>query len=109
MGIVIPYSQLNTDLSLYTSFNTRARVVIANRVGWGKTFGQYEFYQAQFLGLMENLRGYRKFRFAGDESAFIIISMCAYTAVWRIFQELFFSPAVSASFLFNHDVGSVSG
>jgi len=62
-----PYSQLNTDLSLFTSFNTRGNVVIATRVGWGKTFGQHEFYQAQFLGATENLRGYRKFRFAGDE------------------------------------------
>jgi len=61
------YSQLNSDLSLYTSFNTRADVVLATRVGYGKTFGQYEFYQAQFLGGLDNLRGYRKFRFAGDE------------------------------------------
>lgn len=63
-----PYSTLNSDLSVYTSFNTRANVVLASRVGYGKTFGNYEFYQAQFLGGLENLRGYRKYRFAGGES-----------------------------------------
>ena len=62
------FSQLNTDMAVYTSFNERANVIVANKVGWGKTFGHYEFYQAQFLGLSENLRGYRKYRFAGDES-----------------------------------------
>lgn len=62
-----PFSQLNSDLSLFTSFNSRANLVIANRIGYGKTFGNYEFFQAQNLGETENLRGYRKTRFAGDE------------------------------------------
>jgi hypothetical protein len=62
------YSRLNTDLTLYTSFNTRANVVIANRVGWGKSFGGYEFFEAQTLGETENLRGYRKDRFTGGEA-----------------------------------------
>ena len=62
------YSQLNSDLSLFTSFNSRANLVIATRVGYGKTFGDYAFYQAQFLGEQDNLRGYRKYRYAGDES-----------------------------------------
>jgi hypothetical protein len=62
------YSRLNTDLALYTSFNTRANVVIANRVGWGKSFGGYEFFEAQDLGETENLRGYRKDRFTGGEA-----------------------------------------
>jgi len=61
------YSRLNSDLALYTSFNNRGNFVIANRVGWGKSFGNYEFYQAQTLGALENLRGYRKDRFTGGE------------------------------------------
>jgi hemolysin activation/secretion protein len=61
------YSQLNSDLSVFMSFNSGADVVLASRVGYGKTFGQYEFYQAQYLGGLDNLRGYRKYRFAGDE------------------------------------------
>jgi outer membrane protein assembly factor BamA len=39
-------------------------------VGWGRTFGQYEFYEAQTLGALEDLRGYRKYRFTGDEEFF---------------------------------------
>lgn len=62
------YSRLNSDLALYTSFNARGNFVIANRVGWGKSFGNYEFYQAQTLGALENLRGYRKDRFTGGEA-----------------------------------------
>jgi hypothetical protein len=62
------YSRLNSDMAVYTSFNTRANFVIANRIGWGKSFGDYEFYQAQTLGSLENLRGYRKDRFTGGES-----------------------------------------
>jgi hypothetical protein len=64
------YSKLNSDFSIYTSFDARQNVVIANRVGWGKTFGAFDFYNAQFLGATENLRGYRKDRFAGDEAFF---------------------------------------
>jgi hypothetical protein len=96
------YSQLNTDLALYTSFNTRQRVVIANRVGWGKTFGQHEFYQSQFLGLLENLRGYRKYRFAGDESFYHNIDL-------RIKLSEFQTYLFPGSFglLFFNDVGRV--
>jgi hypothetical protein len=64
------YSKLNSDLSIYTSFDPRQNVVIANRVGWGESFGAYDFYNSQFLGATENLRGYRKYRFAGDEAFF---------------------------------------
>jgi hypothetical protein len=63
-------TQLNSDLSLYFSFNTQANLVIATRFGGGINFGHYEFFQAQFLSGTENLRGYRKYRFAGDKMAF---------------------------------------
>jgi outer membrane translocation and assembly module TamA len=96
------YSQLNTDLSLFTSFNTRNNFVIATRVGWGKTFGKYEFYQAQFLGGTENLRGYRKDRFAADEELYHNIDL-------RIrltdFQTYLFPG--SLGLLFFNDVGRV--
>jgi len=61
------YSQLKSELSLFTSFDRQGTVVIGTRVGWGKNFGKYEFFQAQYLNGTENLRGYRKYRFAGDE------------------------------------------
>jgi hemolysin activation/secretion protein len=61
------FSQFNSDLSFFTSFQWPARFIIATRVGGGINFGHYEFYQSQYLSGTENLRGYRKFRFAGDK------------------------------------------
>lgn len=64
------YTQLSSGLSLFTSFSTAANVVIATRFGAGITGGSYEFYQAQFLSGLDNLRGFRKSRFAGDKMAY---------------------------------------
>lgn len=61
------FSQLNSDLSLFMSFQEPANFVIAQRFGGGINFGHYEFFQAQFLSGTENLRGFRKYRFAGDK------------------------------------------
>ena len=68
-----PYSvtQLNSDLGFY--FNViNNRLVFANRVGGGINLGNkgYEFYQAQYLGNEENLRGYRRYRFAGKSKLY---------------------------------------
>jgi hypothetical protein len=97
-----PYSQLNSDLSVFMSFNTRANVVLSTRVGYGKTFGNYEFYQAQYLGGLENLRGYRKFRFAGDEVFFHNIDLRVKLAEF----ETYLFPG-SLGLLFFNDVGRV--
>ena len=96
------FSQLNSDLSLFLSFNSRANVVIATRVGYGKTFGNFEFYQAQFLGATDNLRGYRKFRFAGDQSFYHNVDLRIKLAEFRTY--LF--PGSFGLQLFN-DVGRV--
>ena len=64
------YSRLSSELAVYTGFDRQGNIVMANRVGWGKNWGAYDFYDAQFLGATENLRGYRKYRFAGDELFF---------------------------------------
>ncbi|HMH21897.1 MAG TPA: BamA/TamA family outer membrane protein [Puia sp.] len=61
------YSRIHSELSLFTSLSREAGLVISTRVGWGRTFGKYEFFQAQYLSGTENLRGYRKYRFGGDE------------------------------------------
>ncbi len=57
-------TQLNSDFTFYLSI-VRKTLVLANRTGFGHNFGDYEFYQAQYLGSEDNLRGYRKYRFAG--------------------------------------------
>jgi hypothetical protein len=59
------YTQLNSDFAIYISFPGNTNFVIAERFGAGINFGNYEFFQAQYLSGIENLRGYRKYRFAG--------------------------------------------
>ena len=97
-----PYSQLRSDLAVFMSFNTRANVVLSTRVGYGKSFGKYEFYQAQFLGGLDNLRGYRKYRFAGDEEFYHNIDLRIKLAE---FQTYLFPG--SLGLLFFNDVGRV--
>jgi len=57
-------TQLNTDFIFYLSL-IRKTAVLVNRTGYGHNFGDFEFYQAQYLGNEDNLRGYHKYRFAG--------------------------------------------
>lgn len=58
-------AQIGGSFSLYTDFISKKHVVLASTVGASHIWGNYEFEQAQYLGLMDNLRGYRITRFAG--------------------------------------------
>jgi outer membrane protein assembly factor BamA len=60
------FTQMSSDLSVYISSNIPPRMVVALRFGGAVNFGSYEFFQAQYLSGTDNLRGYRKNRFAGD-------------------------------------------
>ncbi len=62
------YQSITTDFSAYFSFGGSLRTTLAVRVGGQANFGDFEFYQAARLGGLNNLRGYRRGRFAGDES-----------------------------------------
>ncbi|MES1198244.1 MAG: BamA/TamA family outer membrane protein [Chitinophagaceae bacterium] len=96
-------TQLGSDLSLFLSFSQRANFVIATRFGAAKNFGEgFEFYQAQYLGSSENLRGYRKYRFAGQSMAFNNTEIRFKIAEFRTY--LF--PGSLGLFFF-HDVGRV--
>ncbi|WP_422355203.1 metallophosphoesterase [Roseivirga pacifica] len=44
------------------------RTTIATRVGYEKSLGDYEFFQASQLDGFNTLRGYRRYRFAGESS-----------------------------------------
>ena len=58
-------TQLNSDFAFYLKL-IPDWLTFANRTGGGMTMGKgFEFFQAQYLGSDENLRGYRKERFAG--------------------------------------------
>lgn len=60
------FTRIDGELALYWSFRYPSRLVWATRFGAGKNWGNYEFFQAQTLGGLDNLRGYRRFRFNGD-------------------------------------------
>lgn len=59
------YAQALPQFSFYKLLGSR-HIVLANRVGAGFTIGETAFYQSAFLGSQDNLLGYRKFRFSGD-------------------------------------------
>jgi hypothetical protein len=61
-------TRLTSELSFFMTFRLPARFTVANRVGTALNFGSYEFYQAATLGGTENLRGFRRTRFAGTNS-----------------------------------------
>ncbi len=61
---------LNTDLSFYLTPNLPFYLTLAMRFGASTNIGDYKFYQSNFLGGNQNLRGYRNFRFAGESSAY---------------------------------------
>ncbi|HUR65096.1 MAG TPA: hypothetical protein VMZ03_01995 [Chitinophagaceae bacterium] len=65
-------SQLNSEFAFYVGL-AKDWLVFANRTGFGATLAdgmKFEFYQAQFLGSNEDLRGYRRERFAGKSKFF---------------------------------------
>ncbi len=62
------FIRIRSDLSFYLSFRKDPRVVFAFRFGGATNIGDYEFYHANFLGGKTNLRGFRRNRFAGDNS-----------------------------------------
>lgn len=62
-------TQLNSEFTFYLQLSPKT-LVLVNRFGGGHNFGDFEFYQAQYLGSEDNLRGYRKYRFAGRSKLF---------------------------------------
>ena len=95
-------TQLNSDMSIYMSFSRQAGFVLAARIGAGHNFGKFEFFQAQYLGGNDNLRGYRKNRFAGQSIVYNNIEMRLKIADFRTY--LF--PG-SIGLLAFHDAGRV--
>jgi len=58
-------TQVNLDMRIFMSLFQFQRLVLATRFGWAKNYGKFQFPQAVYLGGTDNLRGYRKQRFAG--------------------------------------------
>lgn len=62
------FVQLSSEASFY---NSRGRFTLASRVGIAANLGdEYEFYQANSIGGLNYLRGYRRDRFSGKTSVY---------------------------------------
>lgn len=64
------YAQVQTEMSVYLSFNRYPKIVFADRIGSGFSIGTPEFFQMFYLGGDKGLLGYRKNRFAGTSIAY---------------------------------------
>ena len=58
------------EASTYLSANVPASPTLALRVGGKTVRGEYPFHEAAAIGGSGNLRGFRKFRFAGDSAVY---------------------------------------
>jgi hypothetical protein len=63
-------TQANIDMRIFMSLFEFQRLVLATRFGWAKNYGEFQFPQAVYLGGTDNLRGYRKQRFAGRSALY---------------------------------------
>lgn len=60
-----PVSEIGGQMDLFTDFIAKKHVVLATSVGANRVMGKFEIQQAQYLGFLQNLRGFRIDRFAG--------------------------------------------
>jgi len=65
-----PITQMGLDLSFFMSINPHTKTILGTRFGFGHNIGNFEFPLAQYLGGTDNLRGFRRDRFAGRTIAF---------------------------------------
>jgi len=60
------FTRLTAEWAFYLSARLPSRLVFGNRVGVAHNIGDTEFFNANTLGGLSNLRGYRRTRFYGD-------------------------------------------
>ena len=64
------FGHISGEASTYLTANIPASPTLALRVGGKTVRGTYPFHEAAAIGGSKNLRGFRKFRFAGDSAVF---------------------------------------
>ncbi len=64
------YVHLASELSYFYTFYNPTRITLGLRAGGATNIGDFEFYQANTLGGQDNLRGFRRTRFAGHSAVF---------------------------------------
>jgi hypothetical protein len=70
------YSGFTSDMRLYASFSDPAKLVMVLKAGGGHIFSKnYEYFQALNFGANNDLKGFRKNRFAGTSTFYSGIEM----------------------------------
>lgn len=69
-GEGLHFTNLSSEFRFYITPNFPFKLTWAGRFGAARNYGDYRFYQANTLGGTENLRGYRRTRFAGRSSIY---------------------------------------
>ena len=64
------FGQIKPEFTYFQHFASDTTVVLSDRIGGGVTVGKPAFYQSLFLGGPDNLLGYLKNRFAGQQMLF---------------------------------------
>lgn len=64
------FAKLEGDIKLYFSPSFVPQITIANRIGGAHNIGPFPFYEANTLGSVSNLRGFRSTRFSGRSSMY---------------------------------------
>ena len=95
-------TQLHWDMSVFISTNPQPRFVYGIRLGVGHNIGAYEIPQAQYLSGPDNLRGYRRNRFAGQTMLYN-----NFEVRMRLFEFSTFLFPGSFGLLGFHDIGRV--
>lgn len=96
------YMNLKTNLAFYWSARIPATVIFATRFGGAVNFTDYEFYQANYLDGLSNIRGFRRNRFAGQSSFYNNTEVRL-----KLFNvRNYFFPAYAGILAFN-DIGRV--
>lgn len=94
--------QLKTDLTFIWSFSEPSRTTFATRVGYQKSFGDFEFFQAAQLDGFNTLRGFKRYRFSGESSFYHQFDIRIKLFDW----QSYFLPSQVGLVLFN-DLGRV--
>jgi len=78
------FYKLNFDIRHFFTTDLISKTTLALRTGGGKVWNKYPFFEAEFLGGSENLRGYRRERFSGDASLFGQAEIRTYLGKWSL-------------------------
>jgi hypothetical protein len=95
-------AQFKTDVTFIWSFREPSRTTFATRIGYQKSFGDFEIFQSAQLDGFNTLRGYRRYRFSGESSFYHQFDIRIKLFDW----QSYFLPSQVGLILFN-DVGRV--